>query len=128
MLIVPPSKFVKKQPTIKPPTVVAIQPLALQSANLGSGVVFLYFDQNIDSSALDGSSITVNDPVTTNRMYVADEDHMGNDNYVEIQLRDVGPATGDVVVLNAGAGTGIVGVDDGGIWPGVNDVVLPFGS
>ena len=45
---------------------------------------------------------------------------------VRLGLVGVGEATGSGVTLSAGAGNGIIAQDDGGAWPGVADVELPW--
>lgn len=131
MLIVPPPKVRNHRKAAKRAAVVpALPQLTLQSATYDPDelIVTLYFEEGVDDSGLDGSQVSVNDPVTNNKLYLATGDHEAVDNYLEIQLEEQGPASGAAVVLNAGAGTGIVGSGDGATWAGVSDVVLPFGE
>jgi hypothetical protein len=45
---------------------------------------------------------------------------------VVIGLLEIGPSISEDTVLSAGAGNGIVAVDDGGVWSGVSELVLPY--
>jgi hypothetical protein len=89
-------------------------------------VITLQFDQSVLDDSVDGSQISVNDPVTNNTLYLATGEVGGDGSSVSIGLVEQGPASGEQVRLSASASTGIVGSDSGETWDGVSDVVLPF--
>jgi hypothetical protein len=92
-----------------------------------TGFVILGFDRAIDIAALVGSAIVVNAPIVTDFAYATTGPAALEDPAtVRISVVEIGPASGDIVVLNAGAGNGIVAVDDATAWVGVSDLELPF--
>jgi hypothetical protein len=89
--------------------------------------VTLTFDRPIDISACDESAIGVDDGVQSGTQLQGQGGaSLSGDRSVEIDLVVVGPWSGPDVRLDAGAATGIVAVDNGGTWPGVTDLLLPF--
>ena len=89
--------------------------------------VQLTFDRAIDIGALVGSTIVVNDGAMSGARWEA----TGNATLmgpaiVRIEVADFASATGPATVLDAGAGNGIVAVDDGGAWAGVTELELPW--
>jgi hypothetical protein len=92
-----------------------------------TGFVILGFDRAIDIAGLVGSAIVVNAPIVTDFAYAATGPTALEDPAtVRISVVEIGPASGDIDVLNAGAGNGIVAVDDATAWAGVSDLELPF--
>src|SRR5690606_26062565 len=100
----------------------------MQAAYLQAGPrVVLGFDRAIDIRSLDGSQITVVDGLHTSLSYVATgAADLVDPQTVRIVLNDIGPATGIGVTLTASAATGIIARDDGGTWPGVAGLILPW--
>jgi hypothetical protein len=129
MLIIPPPKPVKKQPKIRPPTVVPIPagaPVTLVGATYNSEELnlILEFDRAIDMSGFDPSQVAVRDGPTNSRMYTAVSPGQLDPSTIAVSLTDAGPFVAEDVTLWATATTGIVAVDDGGTWPGVSGFVL----
>src|SRR5687768_2021401 len=87
----------------------------------------LTFDRAIDIATLDGAQITVDDGAITGSRYEAvGAASLDGPAAVVIGLLELGPTEDPGTLLSAGAGTGIVAVDDGGTWSGVTDVALPY--
>lgn len=103
-------------------------PLTLVSAAFDDGPnVTLAFDRAIDVTALDGAAVVVDDPVVTGVLYEATGGPVLLDPAtVRITLNAIGDPSGTDVRLTAGAGNGIVAVDDGGAWAGAINLLLPF--
>jgi hypothetical protein len=92
-----------------------------------TGFLTLAFDRAIDISAMDGDAMVVNAPIVTENEYVATGPAVLEDPAtVRISVVEIGPASGDAVVLTAGADNGIVAVEDGAAWAGVAELELPF--
>ena len=104
-------------------------PLALVSASFspikGGGSLSLTFDRAVDVSGFSPASVTV-DHIGLNLHYVATGIAFHLNALVIIAMASAGPTTHLSTVLNADAANGIIAVDDGGAWPGVVDLGLPF--
>jgi hypothetical protein len=101
--------------------------LASASYDFNGPSVMLEFDRAIDIAGLDGAQISVNDGAFTGLIFAATGPAMLVDpQTVEIDLVSTGPSAGIDVRLTASAASGIVAVNDGGTWPGVMNLVLPF--
>ena len=88
----------------------------------------LEFDgYDIDVSAFDPSSITVNDPASGSLYQAASAVVLGGI-IVQVTMTPAGPSSGTRTLLNATAATGIVSADDGAEWAGATDLELPFDS
>jgi hypothetical protein len=93
----------------------------------GTLTLSLTFDRAVNIDALDGAAITVDDPVFHEASYPGDGGAvLVTPDTVEIALGLPLAPTGTVQTLTATAANGIVAVDDGGTWPGVVEVALPF--
>ena len=131
MLIVPPSRVIKKQPKIKPPPTVApvppvVQPLVLQSAQFdASNVLKLVFDRAINIDQILLTEFYVNDGVYNHRVMTDGYGPLLVDPQT-VQFYLTAQGTWDVadIELSASDSTGIVAVDDGGTWPGVDGMVI----
>ena len=128
-MIVPLNPFRRRRPAAAPAAPPGPGALVLVSAvyNSGLAVLELTFDRAIDVDEMDGSQITVNDPVSTGNLLAATgrvEQPSGE--IVSLEVLAVGPSSGSDVVLNATADTGIVAQADGAAWAGAVDVGLPF--
>jgi hypothetical protein len=90
------------------------------------GSIDLKFDRAINIDALDGTQVLVKDGVISgfiNDIAVAE---LLDEQTVRMYLQGLTEYTEPNQLLSASASTGIVAIDDGGIWPGVTDLVLPW--
>jgi hypothetical protein len=113
------------KPAVPVPPVPA---LVLVAAEYKEGEnVRLTFDRAVSVAGYDGSDVVIDDPDAAGlRFRGAGTPSMIGSYTVYVGLVDVGPATGTGIRLTAGPGTGIVAAGDGGTWPGVTDLPLPF--
>ena len=89
--------------------------------------VVLTFDRAVDASALVASAITLDDGVYAAGSFVGSGPAtVVNPTTIKVFLEEIGGPSVPDVELSATAATGIVAVDDGGTWPGVTGLVLPF--
>jgi hypothetical protein len=90
--------------------------------------VRLTFDRAIDIAGIDVGQIVVLDQYYNVARFVGSGTAtMVDANIVEVPLTlDAPIENGPDILLDAGAGTGIVAVNDGGTWPGVNGFVLSW--
>ena len=87
----------------------------------------LVFDRAIDIAGLDGSLILVRDGVTTEILWDATGGAvLAGPATVQITLTPLESDSAPGLVMNAGPGSGIVAVDDGGAWGGASELGLPF--
>jgi hypothetical protein len=103
--------------------------LTLLEASFDEGApsVRLAFDRPIDIDGLVGSAITVDAGNVTGMRYQATGvATMDGASAVVIGLVAVVPSASPDTLLTAGAGNGIVAIDDGGLWSGATDLVLPY--
>jgi hypothetical protein len=103
--------------------------LTLVQASYQSAVpsIRLKFDRAVDASGLVGTQVVVADGPVNGLRYDAQGDVTVIDpRTIEIGLVDIESYAGPDVRLTASAGTGIAAVDDGGTWPGVTNLLLPF--
>jgi hypothetical protein len=124
MLIIPEPKCRRRRRGRQKTTALTL----LQATYLSAvPAIRLAFDRAIDVSALAGNQIVVADGSIAGLRFDAQGEVMVIDpRMIEIDLTDVESYAGPDVRLTAGAGTGIVAVDDGGTWAGVTDLLLPF--
>lgn len=124
MLIIPPTPFRRRR---RVRGVAGPPALVLVAAKYAEALwVRLTFDRPIGDIGIVGSLIVVNDATASGRMWAAEGTAtLLMPEAVEIELVDVGEASGEAQVLNAAPGNGITGFD-GGLWPGVTGLVLPF--
>ena len=93
----------------------------------GGPTVRLGFDRAIDIVGLVGAQITVDAGNVTGTQYQATGTAtMDGPNAVVIGLVGLIPSGSPDTLLNAVAGNGIVAIDDGGLWSGVSELVLPY--
>ena len=101
--------------------------LTLVGAEYDSGTwsVTLVFDRAVSIAAFDGAQIVVAD---ADNGWLLQGAWASLDNPVTVQvgLDQVGSAEGSGVLLDAGASSGIVAVDDASAWAGVENLQLPF--
>jgi hypothetical protein len=89
--------------------------------------VTLEFDRAIDVSGIDVSAIIVDDALTTGLTFAgAGTPTIVNATTVQVTLVETGGSSGSEITLTAGANNGIVAADDGGAWPGAEDLELPY--
>lgn len=103
------------------------------SASLCEGAIYeeslwveLTFDRAIDMNALDAAQITVDDGPFSGTLWVGVGSTLIGPATVRIELGEFDPSSSAETSLTAGAGTGIVAVNDGGTWAGVSGLLLPF--
>ena len=124
-----PRKVPQRRPRAAvPPTLPPPAPLVLVAATyLDSDWVQLTFDRAVNAAALVAGQVSVDDGQISGSVYAgAGAATMITPQTVQIGLAYVGPSAIGETLLTAGAGTGIVAVDDGGTWAGVSDLSLPF--
>jgi hypothetical protein len=137
MLIIPPPKFRKNR---KPPEQLAVTPvpppppgvpLVLQVAIYEQYILVLQltFDREVDVTGLVGSAIQVSDGRYNSSLYeVSGTVEVTGPGEISCPLVRIGTAGGGEALLNVAAGNGIVAVDDGGLWPAMMGVVLPYSA
>jgi len=87
----------------------------------------LTFDRAIDVAGLVASQIIVDDGEFEGHRYQATgEVDLFNPETAYLYMQSIGPATGDETFLDAGPGTGIVALSNGGAWAGASHLLLPF--
>jgi hypothetical protein len=87
----------------------------------------LAFDRAINIGGLNGAVIIVDDAQQAYLKYNATGGAVLLDpSTVRLTLVSIDDPSGDSILLDASALSGIVAVNDGGTWPGVNDLPLPF--
>lgn len=125
MIIVPLIPFRRRRKGVP----ASMQPaLALVAASyVANTSVRLTFDRAIDISAIVVAQISVNDADDLGLKYIGTGSAtLDGPASVVVLLADNGDSTGSGTTLSAGAGNGIVAVDDGAAWAGVTGVELPF--
>ena len=88
--------------------------------------IHLTFDRAIDVSGLVLAAVTVMDGPDFIHFVGTGTPFLVGPTEVLVFLHNAGSAGGDDVLLTAGAGNGIVAVDDGGTWDGATNLALPF--
>jgi hypothetical protein len=88
--------------------------------------VTLRFDRAIDSDGADPAVFLVNDGVEMHLLWRGYVVMPIDAAAVAIGLEPIGAAGGAEQTLTAGAGNGIVAVEDGGTWAGVEELGLPY--
>ena len=108
--------------------VVAPTALTLVAASYNEASwVRVSFDRAISIGAINPSQITVRDGSMDGQIFVGVSATLISPVMVEIALAAVEPFSDEYVALYATATTGILAVNNGGTWAGVNELVLPFG-
>jgi hypothetical protein len=131
MLLFPPSPFRKRRgqskrtpPAPPPPATLVLVEAAYDEV---AQTIRLTFDRAIDVAGLVGAQITVDDGAITGTRYEAvGTATLDGPAAVVIGLLELEPSEDPGTLLSAGAGNGIVAIDDGGTWAGVTDLALPF--
>ena len=120
-------KRMKSEQSIDAPLPPVGQPLVLQAAQYDNSIqsLTMQFDRAINIDQLDSSQITVDDGINNHAVL----GNGGNASLVDpatviLYLSPIDAYGGDQVLLNATALTGIVAVDDGGTWAGVDGMVI----
>ena len=130
MFIIPPPQRKQKRIRFKPelpPNPPPVTALTLVAAEFSSDpFVDLTFDRAIDIENINLGAFRVNEQAT-GYYYLGQPDAMLiSATTVRVPLVDVDYWEGTGLHLIAGAGNGIVAVDDGGTWSGTSDTDLPF--
>jgi len=84
----------------------------------------LVFDRPINIGGLVGTAILVDDAEQTYNS--SGGAALLDPATVKLTLVSIDDPTGPGILLSASALSGIVAVDDGGTWPGVSNLPLPF--
>ena len=92
----------------------------------GGGSITITFDRYIDIAAINPGAVRVVDGVTTLMSYVGSSAIAFGPGTVKIFCTSTGSVPAGTQILNAGANSGIVAVNDGGTWAGAVNVGLPF--
>lgn len=131
MLIPVPPKFRRRRgrarPTTQPAGPAALVLQAAEMINFEPPVLRLRFDRAIDVTNLDAGQFTVNYPSGPGYKYLGDAvvGTTAPDTF-DLGMYQDEAASGSQDVLDATSATGITAVDDGGTWPGVSNLILPF--
>ena len=127
MVIVPTITFRRrrKHRRITPPP--PPQALTLVSASYAdSEWVELTFDRAVDASGFVPGQIAVDDGLISTFKFLANGPvTVVSPTTIQIALVDDGQASAFGILLDASSATGIVAVDDGGTWEGVNGYEIP---
>jgi len=115
----------KRRPAPAPPA-----PLTLVSASYDADNLWLFltFDRAIAvDGMLNGDAIRVDDGVTSHDWYNGDgSPEFPDPAMIKINLSGGKASEATQVLLNASDATQIVAVDNGGIWEGCTNLVVPF--
>jgi hypothetical protein len=124
MLIPPPDLSPSRHRTVAAPV------LSLISATYDTGSsVTLKFNQPINTSALNGPAISVNDYINGTVFIGTEATPVRIDPFtVQIDLEENGPYAGQTTTLNATNDTRIRTIPGAKSWAGVTDLPLPFRS
>jgi hypothetical protein len=127
MLIIPPSNYVKSSRRVKRAKGAAALALVAAEYDATGPNVLMTFDRAVDAAGMDVGQVRVFDGVTAFRSFVG----LGvmtqeSPESVRVSLQELGATGAGNVSLTVLAENGIVAVDDGGTWDGVNDLALPF--
>jgi hypothetical protein len=90
------------------------------------GAIDLKFDRAIDIGALDGTRSIVKDGIILGFVNDVEFAELLDEQTVRMYLAGLEDYSEPNQLLSASATSGIVAVDDGGTWPGVTDLVLPW--
>jgi hypothetical protein len=93
--------------------------------NVDGARVYLTFDREIDFSGINVGAVAMDDGVNSIAWVGAGAAANGPMS-VQVLLSNTGAYSGSGQVLNVGADSGIVAVDDGGTWVGVTGLALPY--
>ena len=101
--------------------------MSLTAASYDGGLpsVSMSFDREINIDAFDPSSIIVKSDESGTE-WVGVDGWTTDPVTMQVELAVLGPYAGSDTRLSVSADNGIVGADDGAIYPGVSDLVLPF--
>src|SRR3954452_8108244 len=112
------------------PRVRAVAALQLVSAVYSEGAwIRLTFDRPVGNVAsMDTSVVFVDDGDIGDRFQGHGAATLFAPNTVQVNVISTGPTPVIDTRLTAGANTGLTGAADRGMWAGVSDLVLPFGT
>ncbi len=103
-----------------------VAPLVLVAAELLAEAIQLTFDRAIALDDLNGSALRVDDNESATTYVGINSAVLIDPATVQITLMYLEYYSGGARILNAGANSGIVAVDDGGTWAGGEALPLPF--
>ena len=103
-------------------------PLTLVFASFDPGLLILRlgFDRAINISGLNPGQLFVNDHDTDTQYTGLGPGALIDPSTADIEMQELQAMGFPDTRLVATSGNGIVAVDDGGTWPGVFDLLLPF--
>ena len=120
----------RRRSTRKRPTVTKLPPVAgpvlVGVAYESEGAMQLQFDRAVDVSGADTTKIVVSDATLGQTLRGTGPAGQQSGDDAIVFLEPIGPSVGTGVRLSASVGNGIVAVDNGGAWAGVNGVEIPF--
>jgi hypothetical protein len=90
-----------------------------------TAILRLSFNKPVDVSGIFPGNLIVDD-AASGAKWEGVGAAMVNPSTVDVEMSELFPQAFADTRLNAQPPTGIVAVDDGGTWPGVTDVPLPF--
>jgi hypothetical protein len=127
MLIIPPSNYVKSSRRVTRKKSAAALVLTAAAYDVSGPLVLLTFDRDIDIDAIDVGQFQVSDGELTMRRYLGTgAAEILGPQLVRVMLAEQAVITAGNVSMTVLAENGIIAVDDGGTWEGVNDLSLPF--
>lgn len=124
MLVIPPPKFRQRRGRVKQQQA----PVVLTGATYNSSGMFimLQFDRAINTAALNGAQIRVDDQPQGHWYLATGGLLVLSPSSIRLFLVGGGTTSGPADLLSASAGNGIVAVNDGGLWAGVTNLAMPF--
>jgi hypothetical protein len=127
LILPPPTKFRKRPPK---PRARAKRSLTLVQATYPvagvTGAIDVKFDRAIDIGALDGTQVIVKDGIILGSVNDIEFAELLDEQTARMYLAGLEDYSEPNQLLSATSASGIVAVDDGGIWPGVTDLALPW--
>lgn len=128
MLTPVPTKRKHRRPVVKPiepePAPAALV-LVAASFDPDGPEVYLTFDRAIDISALVVAQFALADGPDGGQFVGFNAPSLVGPNEVQVLMNRTGDYSGADQLLTVGSTNGIIAVDDGGMWGGVTDLVLP---
>jgi hypothetical protein len=113
-----------RRKTVAPPAALTLVAAAYDK---NAPFVDLAFDRAIDIDAIDVTQIIVDDDIFTGSRLVGFESAvLVNATTVRLPLNPIDGSMHPDIHLTVGPASGIVAVDDGGTWAGVDTLLLPF--
>lgn len=116
----------RKPPAPLPPAPPVALTLVFASFDAGLAILRLGFDRPINISALAAGQLIVNDHDSDTQYGGQGAGVLIDPTTVDVEVFEIQAMGFPDTRLTTIGPTGIVAVDDGGTWPGVIDLLLPF--